>query len=128
MGVTFGGVKQIRRKTTASGMVATQLASRLAYYVASNDENSRRRTGTDMDRVYLDYNATTPLAPEVAAAMQPFLNGEFGNASSSHWAGQRVREAVERARRQVAALIGCQTREVVFTSGGTEANNFALAG
>jgi len=81
-----------------------------------------------MDRVYLDYNATTPLAPEVADAMRPFLTGAFGNASSSHWAGQRARDAVERARRQVAALIRCQPGEVVFTSGGTEANNSALAG
>jgi cysteine desulfurase len=81
-----------------------------------------------MNRVYFDYNATTPLTPEVAKAMEPFLNGEFGNASSSHWAGQRVREAVEHARRQVARLIHCEPDEVVFTSGGTEANNSALAG
>jgi cysteine desulfurase len=81
-----------------------------------------------MNRVYFDYNATTPLAPEAAKAMQPFLNGEFGNASSSHWAGQRVRNAVEHARRQVATLIRCEPDEVVFTSGGTEANNSALAG
>jgi cysteine desulfurase len=81
-----------------------------------------------MNRVYLDYNATTPLAPEVGAVMRPFLNGEFGNASSSHWAGQRVREAIEQARRQVATLLCCQTKEVVFTSGGTEANNSAITG
>jgi cysteine desulfurase len=81
-----------------------------------------------MDRIYFDYNATTPLAAEVALAMQPFLGSEFGNASSSHWAGQRVRAAVERGRQQVAALLHCAASEVVFTSGGTEANNAALAG
>jgi cysteine desulfurase len=81
-----------------------------------------------MDRIYFDYNATTPLAPEAARAMQPFLEGEFGNASSSHWAGQRTRDAIERARQQVAGLLRCEAREVVFTSGGTEANNAALAG
>jgi cysteine desulfurase len=81
-----------------------------------------------MDRVYLDYNATTPLAPEVARAMQPFLDGVFGNASSIHWAGQRARDAIEHARSKVARLISCQSNEVVFTSGGTEANNSALAG
>jgi cysteine desulfurase len=81
-----------------------------------------------MDHVYFDYNATTPLAPEVASAMQPFLHGEFGNASSSHWAGQRARDAIERARQQVAALLHCSSSEIVFTSGGTEANNAALAG
>lgn len=81
-----------------------------------------------MEQVYLDYNATTPLAPEAAVAMEPWLRGAFGNASSSHWAGQRAREAVERARGQVAGLLGCEASAVVFTSGGTEANNAALAG
>lgn len=81
-----------------------------------------------MNRIYLDYNATTPLAPEVAHAMQPFLASEFGNASSTHWAGQRMRTAIERARQQVAALLHCASDEVVFTSGGTEANNAALVG
>jgi cysteine desulfurase len=81
-----------------------------------------------MQRIYFDFNATTPLAPEVAAAMRPYLQGEFGNASSQHWAGQRAREALELARRQVAALLHCQVGEVVFTSGGTEANNAVLAG
>lgn len=81
-----------------------------------------------MDRVYFDYNATTPVAPEVAAAMRPYLDQEFGNASSTHWAGQRVHTAIEQARRQVATLLHCEPTEVVFTSGGTEANNSALAG
>jgi cysteine desulfurase len=81
-----------------------------------------------MDRIYLDFNATTPLASEVARAMQPFQQDVFGNASSHHWAGQRVRAAIERARQQVAAHLHCKASEIVFTAGGTEANNSALAG
>ncbi len=81
-----------------------------------------------MDRVYFDYNATTPLAPEVAAAMRPFIDEAYGNPSSLHWAGQRARVAIERARKQVASLLHCDAEEIVFTSGGTEANNSALAG
>src|SRR5688572_21790407 len=81
-----------------------------------------------MGRVYLDYNATTPLAPEVALAMRPFMGEGYGNPSSLHWAGQRARTAIEHARRQVAALLGCQPTEVIFTSGGTESNNAALSG
>jgi cysteine desulfurase len=81
-----------------------------------------------MDRVYFDYNATTPLAPEVARAMRPFLDEEYGNPSSHHWAGRRARTAIEHARSQVAALLGCEPTELVFTSGGTEGNNAALAG
>lgn len=81
-----------------------------------------------MRHVYLDYNATTPLAPEVLQAMMPFLTGEYGNASSIHSVGQRARAAVERARAQVAALIGAREKEIVFTSGGTEADNLAIRG
>ena len=80
------------------------------------------------DRIYLDFNASTPLAPEVVAAMAPFLTEGFGNPSSPHWAGAPARDAVEAARLQVAMLIGCDPTEVVFTSGGTEANNHALKG
>ena len=80
------------------------------------------------ERIYLDYNATTPLAPEVTAAMQPFLSQAYGNPSSLHWAGIPARDAVERARSQVAGLLSCDATEVVFTSGGTEANNHALKG
>jgi len=79
-------------------------------------------------RVYLDYNASTPLAPEVAAAMRPFLQEHYGNPSSDHWAGTPAKQAVERARRQVADLLGCGYEEVIFTSGGSEANNHALKG
>lgn len=78
--------------------------------------------------IYLDYNASTPIAPEVLAAMRPFLDGAYGNPSSGHWAGNPAREAVERARGQVANLLGCASDEVVFTSGGSEANNHALKG
>ncbi|MBI2824056.1 MAG: aminotransferase class V-fold PLP-dependent enzyme [Planctomycetia bacterium] len=78
--------------------------------------------------IYLDFNGSTPIAPEVLAAMRPSLKGNFGNPSSSHWAAQGARDAVERARGQVAALIGSDPTEVVFTSGGTEANNHALKG
>lgn len=80
------------------------------------------------DRVYLDFNATTPLAPEVSAAMRPFLENAFGNPSSPHWAGLPARDAVEAARSQVAALLRCDATEVIFTSGGTEANNLAIKG
>jgi len=81
-----------------------------------------------MDPIYLDYNATTPIDPEVAEAMLPFLTSHFGNPSSSHSYGVRTKRAVETARAQVAALLGCGTDEVVFTSGGTESNNLAIKG
>ncbi|MGE0630236.1 MAG: cysteine desulfurase family protein [Hyphomicrobiales bacterium] len=81
-----------------------------------------------MRRIYLDYNASTPIAPEVAAVMREAMEGAFGNPSSLHWAGRPAREMVERARRQVSELLGCGPGEVVFTSGGSEANNFALKG
>jgi cysteine desulfurase len=79
-------------------------------------------------RIYLDYNATTPLAPEVIAAMEPYLKEGFGNPSSLHWAGVPARDAVETARSQVAGLLCCDATEITFTSGGTEANNFAIKG
>jgi cysteine desulfurase len=78
--------------------------------------------------IYLDYNATTPIAPEVLEAMLPYLREHFGNASSSHALGRRAHDAVERARAEVAALIGAAPGEIVFTSGGTEAANLAIRG
>ena len=78
--------------------------------------------------IYLDHNATTPVLPEVVDAMLPYLREHFGNPSSDHVYGQRAREAVARARGQVAALLGCDADEVVFTGGGTEANNLAIRG
>ena len=82
----------------------------------------------DMRRVYLDNNATTPVLPEVFEAMRPYFVEHFGNASSIHHHGQETRAAVERARESVAALLGCRPAEVVFTSGGTEADNLAIFG
>lgn len=78
--------------------------------------------------IYLDYNATTPVLPEIVDAMLPYLREHFGNPSSSHVYGQTAQAAVTRARAQVAGLLGCDTDEVVFTSGGTEANNLAIRG
>lgn len=79
-------------------------------------------------QVYLDYNATTPIADEVAAVMARYLTKAYGNPSSLHWAGLPARDAVESARAQVAGLVCCDATEVVFTSGGTEANNHAIKG
>src|SRR5215470_1992331 len=87
--------------------------------------------------IYLDYNATTPIDPEVLAAMLPYLEfqnpqtgatGYFGNPSSSHVYGKTAHEAVERARAQLAALVGAEPDEVVFTGGGSEASNQAIKG
>jgi cysteine desulfurase len=81
-----------------------------------------------MPRVYLDNNASTPLLPEVFAAMRPYFGEQFGNASSIHHHGQETRAAVERARESVASLLGCRPSEIVFTSGGTEGDNLAIFG
>jgi cysteine desulfurase len=81
-----------------------------------------------MKRIYLDHNATTPIAPEVLAAMLPYLTEEYGNASSIHAFGQNARGAVEQARSSVAALVGARAADIMFTSGGTESNNHAILG
>src|SRR5271169_1066611 len=81
-----------------------------------------------MHRAYFDYNATTPVDPDVLAAMLPYFSAEYGNPNSIHSFGQRARGAVERARASVAALIGARPSEIVFTSGGTEADNLAIFG
>ena len=81
-----------------------------------------------MHRIYFDNNATTPLLPEVFESMRPFFGEHFGNASSIHHHGQETRAAVERARESVASLLGCRASEIVFTSGGTEADNLAIFG
>ncbi len=77
---------------------------------------------------YLDHNATTPVDPRVVEAMLPYLKGPYGNPSSLHRHGRAARDGIERARAQVAALVGAQPQEVIWTSGGTEANNLALKG
>jgi cysteine desulfurase len=81
-----------------------------------------------MGRIYLDYNASTPLDPHVAQAMRAALEDSYGNPSSAHWAGRPAKQILEDARAQVAALLGCTAEEIVFTSGGSEANNLALKG
>lgn len=81
-----------------------------------------------MRPIYLDYNATTPADPEVVEELLPYLSEEFGNPSSGHAYGKKAREAVELARERVAALLGCDPAEVIFTGGGTESNNQALIG
>ena len=78
--------------------------------------------------IYLDYNATTPIDPAVADAMLPYLHEHFGNPSSTHPYGVETRTAVEKARRQVARLIGARPEEIVLTSGGSESNNTVIQG
>jgi cysteine desulfurase len=90
------------------------------------EKGARRDDGESV--IYLDHNATTPVHPAVLEAMLPTLGEQFGNPSSGHIYGQRARAAVERAREQVASLLACQPDEIVFTSGGTEANNLAVRG
>ena len=81
-----------------------------------------------MKHIYMDYAATTPMLPEVAETMQPYFSRKFGNPSSIHSMGQEARDAVDQARSKVAALIACRPEEVVFTGGGTEADNHAIKG
>jgi len=76
--------------------------------------------------IYLDYNATTPIAREVAKVMMPFILEDFGNPSSAHPMGKRAKEALEKARGQISRMLGCDSNEIVFTSGGTESNNMVL--
>jgi len=79
-------------------------------------------------RIYLDFNASTPICPEAVEAIRPFLTDHYGNPSSLHWAGMPAKDAVEKARGQVAGLLGSDPTEVVFTSGGSESNNHAIKG
>jgi len=85
-------------------------------------------TQENSGQIYLDYNASTPVDPQVAAVMQNALQDTYGNPSSTHWAGAPPHAIVETARRQVADLLGCSANEIVFTSGGSESNNLALKG
>jgi len=86
------------------------------------------KKGVGTPHIYLDFNASTPIAPEVLDAMRGVLAEPFGNPSSGHWAGEQAKRTVEKARAQVAALLGCRPNEIVFTSGGSESNNHALKG
>src|SRR6266571_7563997 len=81
-----------------------------------------------MNLIYLDNNATTPMLPAVVEAMRPFLTEVYGNPASAHQAGRRARQALEDARERTAAILDAHPDEVIFTSGGTEANNLALFG
>ena len=81
-----------------------------------------------MKPIYLDYNATTPIAAEVKIAMLPFLDEHFGNPSSTHWFGLQSKKTIEKARSQIAEMLGCAADEIFFTSGGSEANNLAIKG
>ncbi|WP_244494655.1 cysteine desulfurase family protein [Ensifer sp. Root127] len=81
-----------------------------------------------MITIYLDCNASTPIDPDVAAAMRPFLDRAFGNPSIGHWASTPAKAALENARSPVAGLLGCEPDEIVFTNGGSEANNLAIKG
>lgn len=81
-----------------------------------------------MRQIYLDYNATTPVAPSVVEAMTPFFATHYGNPSSSHSMGRASSEAIEDSRSKVASLLGCDRKEILFTSGGTESNNLAIKG
>lgn len=92
------------------------------------EDMARRDLSMDADLVYLDFNATTPILPEVLDAMLPYLRDRFGNPSSDHPYGRRARRAVETARAQVASLIGASATEIVFTSCATESNNLAIRG
>ncbi len=87
-----------------------------------------RHPGLENGPIYLDYNATTPVDPEVADAMWPYLAMHFGNPSSTHRYGLAAREAIDTARAQVAALVGCDTSEIIFTGGGSESDNVAIRG
>ena len=90
--------------------------------------NLRRHIITEMHRIYLDHNATTPIHPEVAEIMRPLLEDYFGNPSSTHWYGMRSKQLLEKARLDVAGLLDCHPDEIIFTSGGSESNNLALKG
>src|SRR5256885_250724 len=105
------------------GVLETRATRFVACYAELWTMSEARQT-----RVYLDHNATTGVDPEVFEAMLPFLASEYGNAASIHSFGQKARAAVETAREQVAALLGARSQEIVFTSGGTEADNHAIFG
>ena len=97
-------------------------------FASATDQDKNGTGGPAMQRIYLDYNASTPIDPAVTAVMQPLLEEGYGNPSSGHWASAPAKAALDEARSRVAALLGCTAAEIVFTSGGSEANNLALKG
>ena len=97
-------------------------------FASATDQDKNSAGGPTMQRIYLDYNASTPIDPAVTAVMRPLLDEGYGNPSSGHWASAPAKAALDEARSRVAALLGCTSTEVVFTSGGSEANNLALKG
>ncbi|MFW5741535.1 MAG: aminotransferase class V-fold PLP-dependent enzyme, partial [Myxococcota bacterium] len=117
--------KTLLCEVTLAGTSDEQMVSRASEAPAAQRPD---RTATPLRKVYLDHNATTPVAAEVAEAMIPFLTEHWGNPSSIHTVGNQARKAVELARRVVAELLNCTARRIVFTSGGSEANNLAIAG
>jgi cysteine desulfurase len=96
---------------------------------AKRQKDRTKMKGTESEKwIYLDHNATTPLCPEAAQAMAPYMASEFGNPSSGYFLGTRAKEGIEAARREVASILGAMADEIVFTSGGSESNNMALKG
>jgi cysteine desulfurase NifS len=115
-------VKRTDQKEGATRAIPTVQESSDSNVLPTAAEQKRTR------KVYLDHNATTPVNPEVLQAMLPYLQDDFGNPSSVHTTGNRARKAVETARRSVASLLNCTARRIIFTSGGSEANNLAIRG
>ena len=97
-------------------------------FASAIDQGKESANNPVMQRIYLDYNASTPIDPAVVAVMRSLLEEGYGNPSSGHWASAPAKAALDEARSRVAALLGCTATEVVFTSGGSEANNLALKG
>lgn len=94
----------------------------------TNNHIHKEKEESKLRRVYMDHSATTPVHPEVASEMQPYIIGNFGNPTSLHYFGRQVKSAMEEAREKVASAIGASAREIVFTSGGTESDNMAIHG
>ena len=97
-------------------------------FASAIDQGKESANNPVMQRIYLDYNASTPIDPAVVAVMRSLLEEGYGNPSSGHWASAPAKAALDEARSRVAALLGCAAAEIVFTSGGSEANNLALKG